>query len=321
MSHRGYYLRIVQERTDAEFAADCDLAGKLAIPLAATGTGAGVLTLRIYSTVAQVAYLTGLGAFYSDAAGTTGKSPVASLAANAWATLYIKVPSGTANLVFGSRDSLTKFGDGSHNLVTEAVNAPKINGFDTKYIPSGVKSILVYTNLHYGIITGTTYAWPEATSVYFAGNSMVLTGTTYAWPEATSVYFAGTNMALTGPTYAWPAAIQVLFAGNSNIITADLSTTCVAAQDFYIVSPSSSVTYAVTRSWPTVFNRVYLRPSVGSMPTSDVDRLANDCYASMTSATGSKLWDCRGNCGAASAASATARAGMNSTYGITVYSN
>jgi len=71
-----------------------------------------------------------------------------------------------------------------------------------------------------------------------------------------------------------------------------------------------AVTYPTTRTWPTTMRQVYLRPSSGSMPTADTDRLFIDIDATCTTASNEKLLDARGSCGAVTAASETARANL-----------
>ena len=56
--------------------------------------------------------------------------------------------------------------------------------------------------------------------------------------------------------------------------------------------------------------QIYLRPSIGSMPTADTDRLFIDIDATCTTASTEKVLDARGNCGAVTAASSAARTSL-----------
>jgi hypothetical protein len=68
--------------------------------LTSTGTGAGVSTLRLIVTADITLTLTGTGRFYSDSAGTLDESSTYAVTGTTLKTVYIKVPSGTSNLIF-----------------------------------------------------------------------------------------------------------------------------------------------------------------------------------------------------------------------------
>ena len=108
-----------------------DKDNKLLIPLAATGNGTGVFTLRLYSMVTSTAYISGIGRFYTDAAGTLGEATSMALTANALTTLYVRLVSGSAYVIVDNASAIPCFGSnthgGAHYAFTEATNAPKIN--------------------------------------------------------------------------------------------------------------------------------------------------------------------------------------------------
>ena len=87
-----------------------DKDNKLLIPLAATGTGAGVFTLNLYSTVTSTAYISGIGRFYTDAAGTLGEATSMALTANALTTLYVRLSSGSAYVLVDNASAIPCFG-------------------------------------------------------------------------------------------------------------------------------------------------------------------------------------------------------------------
>ena len=336
------------------------------IPLAATGDGSGVLTLRLWSDVANTAKISA-GAFYAELAGTTNLGQSVAMTAGQYTTFYIKLPaSTTATLTITYGWALTKWGQSGTECIVEATNAPKLNGFNVKYIPQNVTTIRIYSNLGYSIVTGSTRAWTSATVIHFGGDSMTISGTTYPWASATYILFSGSSMTLSGTTYPWTAAtvIQltgnsmklsgttypwvaatviyfsgnlttisgttypwtsatyILFSGNSMTLTANLSTSCLTTGDLYLYLSGTgiTVTYPTTRTWPTKMQRVYLRPSVGSMVTADVDRLFIDIDATCTTASNEKVLDARGNCGAVTSASSAARTSL-ATKGFEVSYN
>ena len=304
------------------------------IPLAATGDGSGVLTLRLWSDVANTAKISA-GAFYGEIGGTTNLGQSVSMTAGQYTTFYIKLPaSTTATLTITYGWALTKWGQIGTDFVVEATNAPKLNGLNTKYIPANVTTIRIHTNLNAGVVagttyqwasatyilfsgssitlSGTTYPWASATSIIFSGSSMTLSGTTYPWVAATFVYFSGSSMTLSGTTYPWTSATTIQFNGNSMTLTANLSTSCLTTGNLflYLAGTGIAVAYPTTRIWPTTMRFVYLRPSSGSMVTADVDRLFIDVDATCTTAVNEKIFDARGNCGAVTSASSAARASL-----------
>jgi hypothetical protein len=336
------------------------------IPLAATGDGSGVLTLRLWSDVANTAKISA-GAFYAELAGTTNLGQSVDMTAGAYTTFYIKLPaSTTATLTITYGWALTKWGQPGTEFVVEATNAPKLGGLNTKYIPANVTTILIYANLDAGVVAGTTYPWTFATFIFFIGSSMTLSGKTYPWSSATLILFRGSSMTLSGTTYPWTSAIEILFVGDSMTLSgttypwtsaiqiwfdgssmtlsgttypwssaiyivfygdsmtlsADLSTSCLTTGNLYLCLAGTgiAVTYPTTRTWPTTMRGIYLRPSSGSMPTADTDRLFIDIDATCTTASGEKALDARGNCGAVTADSFAARTSL-ATKGFAVSYN
>ena len=350
------------------------------IPLAATGDGSGVLTIRLWSDVANTATLSD-GAFYGEIGGTTNLGQSVAMTAGQYTTFYIKLPvSTTATLTITYGWALTKWGQSDTECIIEATNAPKLNGFNIKYIPQNVTTIRINSNLGTSIVTGstrswtsatfiyfggdlmaisgttypwtaatyiifggssmtisgttypwtsvtyilfygssmtlsgTTYPWPSVTYIYIYGNSMTLSGATYPWTTAATIRFEGSSMTISGTTYPWTSATFIWFAGNSMTLSADLSTSCLTTGNLYLflVGTGIAVAYTTTRIWPTTMRQVYLRPSVGSMPTADIDQLFIDVDSTCTTANTEKVLDARGSCGAVTAASSAARASLSS---------
>ena len=193
------YLAAIDDRTYIEMADQAKAAGKIVIPLLATGTGEGVLTLRIYSTANTLAYITGTGQFYSDAGGTTGASPVTSLTANAWKTFYVKVPSGTAYIVINNVAALTKWGASGYEFITEVVNAPKLNGFNIEYLDAtSVTSIRIYANLGYSSVSGSIAGLTLLTYLHLAGSAITVSGSIAGLTLLTYLHLAGSAITVSG---------------------------------------------------------------------------------------------------------------------------
>lgn len=94
--------------------------------LKATGSGIGVSTLKLTTRITQEITLTGTARFYTDAAGTLGESTTYSLVPGALKTIYLKVPSGTANLLVPNMADITSLGANYTTGWTSSTNAASI---------------------------------------------------------------------------------------------------------------------------------------------------------------------------------------------------
>src|SRR5574344_931050 len=178
-----------------------DKDNKLLIPLAATGTGAGVFTLRLYSTVTSTAYISGIGRFYTDAAGTLGEATSRTLTANALTTLYVRLSSGSAYVLVDNASSIPCFGSNTHGGVhyafTEATNAPKINGLDISYLKYCTK-IRIYTNLHLSVIKGSVSGLTALTYLYLDGFHLTCSGSVAGLTELTYLSLSSNLLTCSG---------------------------------------------------------------------------------------------------------------------------
>ena len=197
-----------------------DKDNKLLIPLAATGTGAGVFTLRLYSTVTSTAYISGIGRFYTDAAGTLGEATSMALTANALTTLYVRLASGSAYVLVDNASAIPCFGSptlgGSHYAFTEATNAPKINGMDIAYLRH-CTAIRVYSNLNLSVIKGSVAGLTALTYLYLIGSNLTCSG-------SVAGLTALTNLTLTGDLLTCSGSVAGLTALTYLYLTGDLLT-------------------------------------------------------------------------------------------------
>ena len=278
-------------------------AAELAIPLSYTGTGAGVLAMRLFSDIAQTATIDGAGKFYTDSAGTLNEAITYAMAANAWTIFYIKVPSSTCTMRVPSGRAIRYFGSSTNQFISEAANGPKVDNLATTKIRQSVGSIYVYAAQNLSNVSGTTYPWLNAASVVFYGNSLTVSGQTYPWVNAASVLFSGSSLTTTANL-----STSVLYSGASNF-------------DLYINGTSMPVSYPSSRAWPRNISRVYVRPATGSMVSADVDRILIDIASTANlAAVGYKVLDLGGNCGAHTSASNAAIATLTG-LGFTVTVN
>ena len=108
------------------------LRNEFLIPLKADGDGTGVATIYLQNTESQAINITGAGRFYTDAQGTTGESTSA-VVGTSLTTLYVKLSAGSCYLVLTKADKLSGLGSNTTNVITEATNAPFINGCNIGY--------------------------------------------------------------------------------------------------------------------------------------------------------------------------------------------
>ncbi len=178
-----------------------DKDNKLLIPLAATGTGAGVFTLRLYSTVTSTAYISGIGRFYTDAAGTLGEATSRTLTANALTTLYVRLSSGSAYVLVDNASSISCFGSlthgGVHYAFTEATNAPKINGMDISYLKYCTE-IRISSNLNLSVIKGSVAGLTALTTLILSGSLLTCSGSVAGLTQLTTLILSGSLLTCSG---------------------------------------------------------------------------------------------------------------------------
>lgn len=301
--------------------------------LSTSGTGTATSRLVMYAASATTATLDGSYAhFYTDSAGTLNESQTWSLSTG-WNTIYIKVTSGSSNLVFADRSKIYRFGysdiTAHYGWVTQT-NSPTISslsiadlaGFNAVYHVSGVLSgslsslnsgSLTVVHLTAGTGSTVTGTWTMSSSVTFA--TMAISSGTFdisGASAATSLIFSSGT--ITGSVSAF-AALTLLagFSGTNFNCSGDLSS-MTALVNLYAPTGSSTLTYPTssgTRSWPAGMDRIYLRSQ--TLPTASIDALLID-LAAQSSWTGNKVVNLKGTRSSASDAAVATLTG----YGVAV---
>ena len=269
-----------------------DKDNKLLIPLAATGTGAGVFTLRLYSTVTSTAYISGIGRFYTDAAGTLGEATSRTLTANALTTLYVRLSSGSAYVLVDNASAIPCFGSpthgGIHYAFTEATNAPKINGMDISYLKYAT-AIRINTNLNLSVIKGSVAGLTALTYLNLVGNLLTCSGSLAGLTRLTYLYLNGSLLTCSG-------SVKELLK--------KLTT-------WYINGSGLSIYYETPDYFPPTIDRYYLASA--AITSSMADQIFIDLAASSVMASGSnKLLAIPSPGGAVTSASLAARNTMTS---------
>ena len=318
-----------------------DKDNKLLIPLAATGTGAGVFTLNLYSTVTSTAYISGIGRFYTDAAGTLGEATSMALTANALTTLYVRLSSGSAYVLVDNASAIPCFGSstlgGSHYAFTEATNAPKINGMDIAYLRH-CTAIRVYSNLNLSAIKGSVAGLTALTLLSLTGNLLTCSGSLAGLTLLTYLHLYGslltcsgslagltllTYLSLTGNLLTCSGSVAGLTALtflllNGNLLTCSGSVKQLLKKltTWHIAGAGLTVYYETPDYFPATIDRYYLASA--AITASMADQVFIDLAASPVVASGTnKLLAIPSPGGAVSDASLAARNTMTSR-GFTV---
>lgn len=192
----GWFLRDYDSLAKYE-----DAQNRLVIPLAATGNGAGVFTLRLYSTVTSTAYISGIGRFYTDSAGTLGESTSMALTANSLTTLYVRLASGSAYVLVDNASSIPCFGSnihgGFHYAFTEATNAPRVDGLDISYLKYAT-AIRIYSNLNLSAIKGSVSGLTQSIHLFLLGSQLTCSGSIAGLTALAYLYLNGDLLTCSG---------------------------------------------------------------------------------------------------------------------------
>ena len=291
-----------------------DKDNKLLIPLAATGTGAGVFTLRLYTTVTSTAYISGIGRFYTDAAGTLGEATSRTLTANALTTLYVRLASGSAYVLVDNASSIPCFGSptfgGSHFAFTEATNAPKINGMDIAYLKY-VTTIQIYSNLNLSVIKGSISGLTGLTSLNLYGSQLTCSGSLAGLTALTFLNLNGSQLTCSGSIAGLTALTYLLLNGNLLTCSGSVKQPLKKLTNLYINGSGLSIYYETPDYFPPTIDRCYLASA--AITSSMADQIFIDLAASSVMASGSnKLLAIPSPGGAVTSASLAARNTMTS---------
>jgi len=192
--------------------------------LEATGTGAGVSTLRLEVSETQTITLDGGARFYTDAGGTAGESTTWEVTIGELRTIYLRCPSGTSKMVIPKKDKVIKWGNNSIDGWTSSTDAAKITievgklaltmlritGISTLTgaLPTGLTFLYLYGNL-----INWTYSGALPTGLSILNLSGSLLNWTYSGALPTELTFLYLNGSLINWTYsgALPTGLTTLY--------------------------------------------------------------------------------------------------------------
>ena len=158
--------------------------------LSVIGTGAGVATLRMTTSETQTVTLSDNGRFYTDAAGTLGESTSWNLTSGGDRVIYLKLPSGTSQLVFNAK-KITKWGTTSNDGWASGANAPSIAGNVSCFTSSLTVLRTGGNNTLGGSISGLTGLTYLLNNTFTGG--CTYSGSISGMTELKNIYVTGTN--------------------------------------------------------------------------------------------------------------------------------
>ena len=301
----GWFLRDYDSLAKYE-----DAQNRLVIPLAATGNGTGVFTLRLYSTVTSTAYISGLGRFYTDAAGTLGEATSRTLTANVLTTLYVRLSSGAAYVIVDNASAIPCFGSithgGIHYAFTEATNAPAISGLDISYLKYCTK-IRISTDLNLSVIKGSvsgltalTYlllngslltcsgsvaGLTSLTTLNLVGSQLTCSGSVAGLTSLTTLYLVGYQLTCSGSVAGLTSLMYFVLVGSQLTCSGSVKELLKKLTTWYIEGSGLTVYYETPDYFPATINRYYLASA--AITNAMADQMFIDLAASPVVASGS----------------------------------
>lgn len=223
-----------------------------ALLMTSRGDGLGVGYLNITTTGGVTLSLDGTARFYSDAAGTLDESTTWTPAAGTFPR-YIRVPSGTANLMFSDITKLTQLGTvtspnsggsgWSYNTGLTSVNVPRLTcdnwdfpncvqialnqstiatfNFAITDLSANLTRTYLYAS---GTATGDLTDVPASCTILGLNNtSNLITGDLADLPAGLLMMSVGTGNTISGDIADLPAGLTTITLAGSNTITGDIA--------------------------------------------------------------------------------------------------
>ncbi len=295
------------------------LRNEFLIPLKADGDGTGVATIYLQSTEDQAIKITGAGRFYTNAQGTTGESTSA-VVGTSRTPLYVKLTAGSCYLVLTKADKLLGFGSSSVSAITEATNAPFINGCNLGYKLHSVLVVRLSANAK-SFFTGSIDNCPNLSYLSINDNPLsVISGSIDNCPNLS--YFsinANPLSVITGSIdNCHNLSYFSIYNNPLSVISGDIGK-AILCNYFNFTGNTSPLTYVTHRSnWTSSLRIIHI--SSTAMTTEMVDNLFIDIDASGVLAAANNRINVGGLCAPVSDASAAARASLVSK-GFTIVVN
>lgn len=232
-----------------------------------TGNGTGVTTIQFYVSDTTNMALDGNGYFYTDASGTLNKSQSWELYSGSLQTRYIRLESGTSNLVIDNPDNVIGWGyrSGSTPYIgySAANNAPMIiGGSIEQFSPEVLQYLFIGTGGNYNEngISGSLTGFTLLNTLRLGGGKM--TGDISNMTALEYIYINSSYSSITGDF------------GINNV--------CDGISVSFLLGTGCKITdYTIGGTWENV--NITINPDTGyGLSSTEIDNMLIDMAASQT---------------------------------------
>ena len=314
-----YYYR-VRAYKDTAYSAYCTAANDwcaIKMVLTSTGTGAGVSTVRFwFATTDVVATLDGNGKWYSDSGGTANESASYTFTAGSLQTRYLKVTSGTSNMLIFANGNLLRWGDHTGNGFISGTNAASV----AKNI-SGLTSLAYISIGGNNTLSGSVAGLTNLTYLYVRGSN-TLSGSVAGMTTLQVFYVEGLNT-LSGSVAGLTSLVGITVTG-SNTLSGDIGGSGTAAMVngviiIYLTGNNQMSEYTSGATW-SLNDTSLINPATGyGYSATEIDNMLIDMAASLGTVS-AKTITLKGSSAARTSASNAAVATLNGK-GWTIVTN
>jgi len=224
-----------------------------ALLLTARGIGTGVGYFNVSVSSAVTISVNGDAKLYTDAAGTLGESTSRVLSGPGNTTVYIRLATGTADLMFSDCSKVTQFGSVttpssgspaySYNTISvNPANVPSLNFMNLNF-PNLTEISLFYGNLNVspfvladmpstltkiiaggsGTMTGTLSDLPPNITVCGLNQDNTISGNINVLPSSLTQFSIGGQTTISGDVQYLPSGLTYLSIAGNNTVTGDIS--------------------------------------------------------------------------------------------------
>jgi hypothetical protein len=283
------------------------------IPLTYTGTGIGVSTLTLQTTADVTMTINGTGKFYDNLSGTTNEGTSRTITAGALRTFYLKVPSGTCDILIFHKNNITNVGNATTQGWLSGTDAASIQNMDLNDFARSITHLRIYGN---NTITGTYSTWPQY--IYYLGGSNTVTGYFTNLSSSLQIFYSNTANANINAITDLPASLSFFYYSGANIITGNLSDAPVGVTYWYVQNNRIN-DYTAGRTWANGMNYLFHNPASGyGLSSSEVDNLLIDLANVTWTGSLRTLWVAGNNAARTSASDAAKAALQAQSVAVTV---
>ena len=230
-THYWFRLRGVKASTYSEYSNVAD--DWTAMKLVYTANGDGSVTSNIFNVWCTDTNITvtidGNGKFYTNPAGTTGESSSWTIVAGGYRSIYVKVTSGTANMLWFHKNNLTELGDYAYpptGGATLAFYQSSINGPNVTVTLSALPDSLTtfaILQTYGGSITGSIADVPSGLKMLYVQSPGTISGNVSSLPDVMEHLMLISANTITGDVADLPSAMFIVYVSGSNTLSGNIN--------------------------------------------------------------------------------------------------